>query len=171
MSWSRTGLGRWFAVWLVTTSLSGCFHPLYSGGANGSVARELAAIDVAPIPDRLGYYLANELTFAFRGGGEALPSKYRLTVTLHERVQAPLVDTVSGRATAATVGVDAEYKLVALGTSDIVASGTAFVAEAYDRSNQRFANIRAARDAEIRGAKSLADQIRTRVSASFKSAE
>jgi LPS-assembly lipoprotein len=35
----------------------------------------------------------------------------------------------------------------------------------YDRFPQRFASVRAARDAEIRVAKLLADQIRTRVAA------
>ena len=37
----------------------------------------------------------------------------------------------------------------------------------YDRTSQRFANIRAARDAEIRDAKALADQIRTRIMAAL----
>jgi LPS-assembly lipoprotein len=35
----------------------------------------------------------------------------------------------------------------------------------YDRSTQRLSNVRAARDAEIRNAKTLADQIRTRIAA------
>ena len=33
----------------------------------------------------------------------------------------------------------------------------------YDRTSQRLSNVRAARDAEIRNAKVLADQIRTRI--------
>ena len=48
---------------------------------------------------------------------------------------------------------------------DFEVIGVAFTAATYDRSSQRFANIRAARDAEIRDAKALADQIRTRVAA------
>jgi LPS-assembly lipoprotein len=39
----------------------------------------------------------------------------------------------------------------------------AFTFASYDRTSQRFANIRAARDAEIRDAKVLADQIKTRL--------
>ena len=35
----------------------------------------------------------------------------------------------------------------------------------YDRSAQRFANIRAARDAEIRDAKTLADELTTQIAA------
>ena len=40
-------------------------------------------------------------------------------------------------------------------------------AATYDRSAQRYANIRAARDAEIRDAKTVADQITTRIAAAL----
>ena len=148
--------------------LAGCFQPLYGTSVGGvGMAQSLASIAVTPIPDRLGYYLTNELTFAFHGGGAPVDQKYRLTVTLRERVQTPLVDTVSGRATAAIIGIDADYRLISTETSREITSGTAFVTEDYDRSSQRFANIRAARDAEIRGAKVLADQIRTLIAAAL----
>jgi LPS-assembly lipoprotein len=41
----------------------------------------------------------------------------------------------------------------------------AFTFASYDRSSQRFANIRAARDAEIRDTRVLAEQIKTRLAA------
>ena len=78
-----------------------------------------------------------------------------------------MVDTISGRASAGTIMVDAEYKLMPIGGAEPVTQGVAFTIATYDRSSQRFANIRAARDAEIRDAKVLADQIRTRVIASL----
>ena len=37
----------------------------------------------------------------------------------------------------------------------------------YDRGSNRFANVRSARDAEIRNAKAMADQIRTRIASSL----
>jgi LPS-assembly lipoprotein len=37
----------------------------------------------------------------------------------------------------------------------------------YDRGSNRYANVRSARDAEIRNAKAMADQIRTRVASSL----
>jgi LPS-assembly lipoprotein len=160
---------RWALVGMFTIGLSGCFQPLYGGAAGGTdVAAELSAISLAPISERVGYYLTNELTFAFTGGGEKPPTKYRLTVTVHERVTTPLIDTVSGRASSGTLGIDADFKLVSSINSEVVASGTAFTTESYDRSSQRFANIRAARDAEIRGAKVIADQIKTRIAAAIK---
>ena len=134
------------------------------GGPNGeALVHELRAIKVEPVPDRLGHYLANELIFALNGTGSNPPPKYRLQIKVSQRVQSPIIDSVSGRATAGTVLVDADYTLVPIGGGAPVASGTAFAAASYDRSSQRFANIRAARDGEIRGAKALADQIRTRL--------
>ena len=170
MSSSRQSIRAALACFALALPVAGCFQPLYGACVGGvSMAQSLASITVTPIPDRLGYYLTNELTFAFYGGGAPVERKYRLTITLHERVQTPLVDTVSGRATAAIIGIDADYRLTAIDTGAEIDSGTAFVTEDYDRSSQRFANIRAARDAEIRGAKVLADQIRTRIAAKLAS--
>ena len=150
-----------------TLALGGCgIQPLY-GTLNGHLQEELQAIAVEPIPDRLGHYLGNELIFAFNGTGSEVTPKYRLLVTLVERVATPIVDTFQARATAATVFVDATYKLTPVGGGAAVASGTATAAATYDRSAQRFANLRAARDAEIRDAKTLADQIRTRIAAAL----
>jgi LPS-assembly lipoprotein len=51
--------------------------------------------------------------------------------------------------------------------SDAVPLAKGFVVSLsdYDRSSNRFANVRAARDAEIRNAKNLAEQIRSRIAA------
>jgi LPS-assembly lipoprotein len=91
--------------------------------------------------------------------------RYRLIVNVRQRVQAPLVDTVTGRATSGMLIVDADYRLLPIAGGPPVASGVAFVTASYDRTSQRFANLRAARDGEIRSARSLADQIRTRLAA------
>jgi len=149
-------------------ALSGCIQPLYGSlGAGGDVAGELQAIKVDPIGGKTGHYLANDLIFALNGTGAAVQPKYLLKVTLSENVQTPLLDTVSGYPTAANVVVNAEYKLLRSGTETQIAAGKVTVLEGYDRTSQRFANLRAAQDAEIRGAKSLADQIRIRLAAAL----
>ncbi len=48
-------------------------------------------------------------------------------------------------------------------------TGKATATASYDRSAQRFATVRAARDADIRLAKVLSEQIRTRLSAALAS--
>ncbi len=149
---------------LLCAPLAGCFQPMYGGPAGQALVQDLRAIKVEPIPERIGHYLANELTFALNGTGATIQPRYRLVINVRQRVQAPLVDTVSGRATSGMLIVDAEYRLIPVDGGPAVASGVAFVTASYDRTSQRFANLRAARDAEIRSARSLADQIRTRLS-------
>lgn len=144
---------------------AGCFQPMLGGPSGGLLVEELRAIKVQPINDRIGHYLGNELSFALNGSGSDKLEKYKLVVTLSQRVQTPIIDTVSGRATAASVLIDAEYKLLESGSNRQVATGSALAITSYERSSQRFANLRAARDAEIRSARTLADQIRVRLSA------
>ena len=147
-------------------ALSGCFTPMY-GSLNGHLAGELQAIAVDPIPDRLGHYLGDALLTDLNGTGSTPPPKYRLSVTPREKVQSALVDVVTNRASAATVVIETDYVLTEAGGGPIVTKGTVTSAATYDRSEQRFANIRAARDAEIRDAKTIADQITVRVSSAL----
>ncbi|MGB6175600.1 MAG: LPS assembly lipoprotein LptE [Methylocella sp.] len=161
-------LPRIFAALLMGLALSGCIQPLYGPlSAGGDVAGELQAVAVDPIPDRLGHYLGNELIFALNGTGSHVPPKYRLKVTLTENTQTPLLDTVTGYPTAANVVVNADYQLVPVQGGDPITKGHTIVVASYDRTSQRFANLRAARDAEIRDAKRLADEIRIRVAAAI----
>ncbi|MGP8191443.1 MAG: LPS assembly lipoprotein LptE [Methylovirgula sp.] len=153
---------RLLFAFLPALLLAGCIHPLYGTvGEGGQVAEELKAIEIAPISGRLGHYLGDELIFALNGTGSHVPAKYKLVVTPAEGVQTPLVDTVTGLVTAATVTVSAHYVLTPVDGGPPIAKGTAFVAASYDRTSQRFSDMRAARDSEQRDARQLADQIHT----------
>jgi len=156
-------------VFLLAVTLAGCIEPLYGPNlSGGSVASDLRAIKVDPIPERIGHYLENELIFALNGTGSPPAPKYRLAITVHERLSTPIVNTVTGEAQAGDVNVDAEYRLYPIGAGgDIIASGNVTQFVVYDRSSQRLSNVRAARDAEIRNAKVLADQIRARLAAAL----
>jgi LPS-assembly lipoprotein len=124
----------------------------------------MQAIKIEPIPDRLGHYLENELVFALNGTGASPVPKYRLVVTVRERAATPVLNTFTGQSEAGSVNVDVDYKLLPMaGEEKPVASGTVANFVVYDRTSQRLSNVRAARDAETRNAKVLADQIRTRV--------
>ncbi len=141
-------------------ALCGCIHPLY--GTNG-VASQLAQIEVTPIPDRVGHYLAEELKFETNGSGSAPPPKYRLNISTQESLGGLIVNLHSLTSDAASLTLTANYSLVEIETGKEVTKGSASATASYDRSQQRFANVRAARDAEIRAATVLADQIRTRI--------
>lgn len=147
--------------------LAGCIEPLYgpAGVGGRDMAAEMRAIAVDPIPDRFGHYLGNELIFALNGTGSSVAPKYRLLVTYKNRVQTPIIDSVTGRADSATVWADVNYELSPAGGGPAVVKGSVASLADYDRSSQRYANIRAARDAEIRAAKSVAEQIRLHLAA------
>ncbi|MDJ1158706.1 LPS assembly lipoprotein LptE [Chelatococcus sp. SYSU_G07232] len=157
-------------VGTLALGLAGCFRPLYGTTAAGtSVQDTLAAIDVpqirSPNEGRLGHYLRNELAFDLGGGAPVQAKRYRLEITTTERVQTAIVDTQTGRADSATLIAEATYTLKPLGDGPAVTTGKAIASASYDRSSQRFTTLRAARDAEIRVASLLAEQIKTRIAA------
>jgi LPS-assembly lipoprotein len=152
--------------------LAGCIQPLYGPSFDGgNVAEEMRAVSIEPIPDRLGHYLETELIFAFNGTGSRVPPRYRLFVSVSESVQTPLIDTVTGQASAANVLVTANFRLEHASGGVPIYKDVAVVVASYDRTTERFASVRAARDAEIRDAERLADQIRTRIAAVFATGE
>lgn len=144
--------------------LAGCIQPLYGPNMDGvSTAAELQAVEVDEIPERIGHYVRNELIYGFNGTGAQVTPRYRLKVKLTERVQTPIYNTTTSFSTSATVVVDANYSLMTLPDNVEIAKGVAQALASYDRFTARFTNIRAARDAEIRDAKVIADSIRTRI--------
>ena len=159
---SRPALG--LAVGLAALTLSGCIEPMYGPlSSNPDLANQLASIEVSPIPERMGHYVRNELIFDLNGTGAAFTPRYRLDVRLNEQVRTPIVDTVTGRATSASVVIKADYRLVSIPEGALVTEGSAAAIASYDRFSNRLANVRAARDGEIRDARVIADSIRTRL--------
>lgn len=144
--------------------LAGCIQPLYGPNLDGtSNAAELRAVEVDEIPERIGHFVRNELIYGFNGTGAQVTPRYRLKVKLSERVQTPIYNTTTSFSTSATVVVDANYSLMTLPDNVEIAKGVAQALASYDRFTARFTNIRAARDAELRDAKVIADSIRTRI--------
>ena len=160
----------------MTLALGGCLRPLYGPTASGERLQDvLAAIEVEAVltpalQERIGHYLRSELTFDLDGTGQPRPKRYRLKLSVAESVQSPIVDTVTGRAVSATLSAVATYSLLTLDGKVVVPPSTATGFASYDRSLQRFATVRAARDADIRVARLLADQIRTRLAAALATA-
>ena len=150
--------------------LGGCIEsvrPLYGSGnflANGAQAEKMQSVAVDEISGRLGHYLGNDLKLNLNGTGAPTDPQYHLIVALNEGTETPLIDTVEGLATAATIVTIANFRLVPVGKGKVLV-GKAYVAASYDRNINRFANTRAARDAEIRDARRLADEITTQVAA------
>lgn len=154
---------------VLALGLGGCIRPLYGDATQStqgaSVRTALAAIDVPMVPDRLGHTLRNELVFLLDSRSDGPSKRYRLLIATNESVSTTVVNSQFQRADAASVQATANYRLVNALDSSIVASGTVSGFATYERTPQRFSNLRAARDAQERVAKYLAQQIQLQLAA------
>jgi LPS-assembly lipoprotein len=162
MWWRSSILGA--ALFSLALSLAGCgFQPLYGPTASGSsMPAVMASVEVEPIPGRVGQKIRNELIFSNTGGGEPMPSKYKLDITIRESVTQELVK-ITGEATGQVYQIDATFKLKKDGK--VVLEGKALSRAAYDRYEQIFSNVRAQYDAQNRVARTIAESIKTRLAA------
>jgi LPS-assembly lipoprotein len=164
------GVARLAAAACIALGVSACFRPLYGPTASGAPLQEVfASIQVEPVTappgqERVTHFLRSELVFDLDGSGQPRPKQYTLAVDVQQNVVTPIVDSISGRAQSANLTARATYTLKTIDGSRTLATGVATASASYERVIQRFANVRAARDAEMRVAKLLSEQIRTRLS-------
>lgn len=154
------------AVLLLPLALAGCIRPLYGPTPSGEALQDrLSAIVIDRVPDRFGHYLVQELGFNLNGSGTDGKARWRLSIQTSESVQSTVVNSITGTATSATLVGTASWTLtpIAGGAPILSATDTAFAT--YNRNEQRFASVRAARDAENRVAQQIADQMRNRIAA------
>lgn len=158
------------AALMASALAGGCFQPMYAESTTsktgGSINSAFKSIDLPEIKGLTGHYLRNELAFELDGGGDPSPTKkLRFEAKLRDSVEVLTVDYQSGRADSAVLVATAEWTLKRIDSGEVVSSGTNVVRAPYDRSSQRFATVRAARDAQIRAAKSLAQLIKGQMAA------
>ena len=158
---------RAVAVLGALLGLGGCFQPLYGDATHPGLTDDMRAVEVTPIPDRIGHYLGDDLVSKMNGSGETPTPKYRLTVKLSQSTNAPTIESQIGTADAATVIGQAKFDLIRIENGALIYTGTATATAVYDRFSQSYANLRAGRDAEIRIARELADEIALRVGAAL----
>jgi len=152
--------------------LTGCiagYRPLYGEAAVGYATQDaLARIDIAPVGERVGQQVRNELIRAFYPAGQPIDPIYKMTMQI----------SISGRdlflrktseVTRETVELQVSYRIEDPATKQPVTDGVAFAETSYDRYSSEFANIRAQRDAENRAAAEVAEQIKSQVAAALAS--
>lgn len=139
--------------------------PIGSTMATGSVAGELSMVAVKPVSTRVGQEVRNHLIFLFGGGkGEPVAPRYSLSVSVSSGSEATANIQVNkeNEPTAAILTAYATYRLVDQGGT-LIGKGTRQYAASYDVPRQEFAALRAARDAENRAARELAELVRLAV--------
>ncbi|MCB1423963.1 MAG: hypothetical protein KDJ69_16185 [Nitratireductor sp.] len=152
------------------------FQPLYSSDS-GTVANSsfaLSSLSVAEVDSRVEQQVRNHLIFLLSGGAAPLnPShEVRIRVSSNSRVLAARVK--SGQSsqignTAGSVELTASYEIYDFASKEIVHRGSRFASAAYDKTSQSFASERAARDAENRAAREVAEQLRFAIASDLSS--
>lgn len=167
----RRAAGAAIAALVVVAGLTACtttgIRPLYGSTAGGETREALRRVDVVA-PGRIGQQIRNDLVFGFGdGAGEPEKPRWRLEITVTMIDTAVGLDRGSNLANAHLGQVSAGWVLSEIATDRTLASGTSFANAAYDYSQQRFADLRAKRDAENRAAGSIAVDIRTKIAVWF----
>ncbi len=158
------------AALLAAATAGGCFQPLYAENTRsvtgGSIKDAFKEIEVPEMKGLIGHYLRNELVFELDGGNEPDRTKrLKFQSQISESLEVVTVDYANGRADSAILVATANWSLTDTTSGKVVSQGMNVVRAPYERSSQRFATVRAARDAQIRAAKNLATLIRGQIAA------
>lgn len=149
---------------------SGCgFRPLYGTPKPDAtpLSSDLAAIDVALIPDRSGQQLRNELEQLLNPGARTgVADRYTLSVQLREKLDTFAVER-SGFASRATIELTASYSLQEDAAGSQVLAGRARSISSYNLLDNDFSTVAGADDARRRAIQQLAYEIRNRLAAHF----
>ncbi|WP_237152944.1 LPS assembly lipoprotein LptE [Oryzibacter oryziterrae] len=161
---------RAFVLALGGGLLAACqVRPVYApvNGTSPTLAG-LGSIAIEVQTDRVGQVLMNELVFALRGGAALVtPARYTLHLIVTSRATDLAIETGSDLPSAKLVALTVTYTLTEVATSRAVTTGNVYQTTSYDFSSQRYANVRAERDAEDRAAKAAAADIRLRLSSAL----
>lgn len=175
----RQFVGLTLAITFVAAGLGGCqVRPLYGSldttNGSSSVPDELAAIEIDTISKRHANAnairtLYNELTFRFERGASRPPKRFQLKVLADLNEAEVGVEQLADVPAAYTMTMNSTFVLSNIATNTTMMTGKSFATASYDFSDQRFANLRAKRDAEERAAKAIAQDIQARIAGYFAS--
>jgi LPS-assembly lipoprotein len=135
--------------------------------SSAPMATDLASIEVAPIPNRQGQLLRNELTSLLDPAATAAADKrYTLRVNLKETVNTFAIER-SGFATTANVEIIATYTLVDDASGNALVGGSSRAFNDYNILENDYSTYVAGGDARNRAITQVAYEIRNRLAAHF----
>lgn len=171
----RSFLLAMLAVSIAAPIVSACgdagFRPLYGSSAlgGGNVTEKLAKVEMAPIPGRVGQRIRNELIFQATGGGNAPSPAYRLEVAIREGKTSTLIRS-DGDAQSQIYSIDASFQLIRIADKAVVLTGKSYGQASYERFTSIYSNVRAEKDAEDRAAKTVGEELKSRLAAYLSTA-
>jgi LPS-assembly lipoprotein len=148
---------------LVCATLAGCgFHPLYGGAGQAQTDSALAAVQVEPIPERIGQLVANSLRDSFNPTGVSVAPLYSLKVIVYAS-HSDLVIRIDGTASRELYVAGASFLLTSTAGGKTF-HGTARSNNSYDIGENEYSVVVANDDAQTRAAHDIAQQISQQVS-------
>lgn len=154
-----------FAAALLLTACG--FRPLYGERANSPAATQyMAAIEIAPIPERIGQELQNHLRVRLNPRGTPANTRYRLQTRLNE-IRTDLAIRDDASATLANLQLIANYTLHDAASNDVLYTGQSRFTASYNLVRSQFANLIAEDDARSRAVEAISDDMRVRLGIYF----
>ncbi|HXY90690.1 MAG TPA: LPS assembly lipoprotein LptE [Xanthobacteraceae bacterium] len=153
--------------------LAGCFTPMYAdrsltGNGPSNLREAMRDVEIAKIEGRVGQEIRNDIIFELSGGGgNPSGAPYRLNLQVATNSSSAIISEATGLPQNETVLLDVTYKLQDVANDKVVLTDKAIARVTVDTTQQRYARVRALRDAENRAAKIVSEQIRARVASYF----
>ena len=154
---------------LAAGALSGCgFQPLYAKNPSENTVynQGFPQVDVGQIDNRLGQILRNELVDRINPRGVVRSPAYRLEVAAKER-RSDIVILRDSTATFAKFIVEVKWSLLDLQSNQVVTKGSNQRTSSFSISSSEYAILQAEKDARLRAATELAEDIRLRLALYF----
>lgn len=154
------GFAAPFLVLGLPLALGGCgLQPVYSGGAQSAAAQGLAAIEIAPMEGRSGWFMRNALSQRFSPGGSmGETARYRLDIRLDDQLEGYGLLS-DDRISRERRSLRARYQLVNLATGEIILDAADGSDAGIDVVSSEYATIAA----ETRALENLTDQLANRM--------
>jgi len=169
-SWERRSFLRAVAfAGLLGPVLAACegasaFRPMYGASNMADTEAKLASVSFGTIPGRVGQRIRNELVFQSTGGGHGLPPKYHLDVAIREQVVSTLVRK-DGESQSQVYNLEAKFQLIRIADKAVLLEGMSYGRAGFERYDSIYSNVKAREDAENRAARTVAQDIKTRLAA------
>lgn len=156
------------ALLVTALTLAGCgFRPLYGERANTPATTQyMAAVEIAPIPERIGQELQNHLRVRLNPRGAPGNTRYRLNTRLNE-IRTDLAIRDDASATLANLQLIANYTLHDAVTNEVLYKGQSRATASYNLVRSQFANLVAEDDARSRAVEAISDDMRVRLGIYF----
>jgi len=154
------------AVFCITVSACG-FQPLYGSKGSSNIVADLSDVRVAPIKNRVGQLLSNELKHLLNPLRTSISPKYYLVIKLTQTTRSLAVKKTA-LATRANLLIISSYRLIDTKSQQILTKAKNSITVSYNIYSSQYATISAEKEATKRATKELAHDIRLQIGVFFK---